>query len=129
MKNNKGYMLIEIVISFALTFAIVIFLTNLVIKFKNTNEDIYYSAKYYKDKNLITRNIMEDLEKVNFREGEKQDNDLLIIIEYLDESNNLKLGNRKLSVANNTITYGKYDYNNGVFMVSDTSYYNNKLES
>lgn len=59
--NKKGYMLVEIIVSFALTFAIMISMINLVLSFKNKNEDIYYEAKYLKDKNLITRNIMDDL--------------------------------------------------------------------
>ena len=59
--NRKGYMLVEIIVSFALTFAIMISMINLVLSFKNKNEDIYYEAKYLKDKNLITRNIMDDL--------------------------------------------------------------------
>ena len=61
--NKKGYMLIEIIVSFALAFVIFIFLANLLIKFKNTNEDLSYETKYLRDKNLITRNIMDDLER------------------------------------------------------------------
>ena len=61
--NKKGYMLVEIIVSFVLAFSIAMYLLNLTIKFKDTNDEIYYSAKYFKDRNLITRNIMNDIER------------------------------------------------------------------
>ena len=59
--NRNGYMLVEIIVSFSIAFVIFISLTNLVLKFKDVNEETYYETKYLKDKTLITRNIMNDL--------------------------------------------------------------------
>ena len=127
--NKKGYMLVEIIVSFSLIFVILISLTNLLIKYKDDNEDLFYSTKYLKDKNLITRNIMEDLKKVNILNVEKIDNKLILYVEYLNESNNFVSGTRMLSIDNNTITYGNYDNVSNSFLESDYSYYNKKLES
>ena len=63
--NNKGYMLVEIIISFTIAMGIAFYLMNLTFKFKNVNEDIYQSILYLKEKELITKNIMYDLEKGN----------------------------------------------------------------
>ena len=101
--NKKGYMLVEIIVAFTLTFSIAMYLLNLTLKFKDTNEDIYYSAKYLKDKNLITRNIMNDLEKniINVSGMNKTNKELTF--EVKEDDGNTKT--RKLIINNNTITY------------------------
>ena len=69
--NKKGYMLVEIVIAFGIAMAIAYYLMNLTYKFKNTNEDIYQSTIYLKDKVSVTKNIMNDLEKSTIVEYNK----------------------------------------------------------
>ena len=119
-KNNKGYMLVEIIVSFVLAFSIAMYLMNLIIRFKDTNEEIYYSARYFKDKNLITRNIMEDLTKGTISNVNVTTNNVTFTL-------GLKDGNetRKLILSDKKIQYGKYDSN---FITSDKSYYEKNLE-
>ena len=61
--NKKGYMLVEIIISFTLAMSIAYYLLNLTYKFKNMDEDIYMSTIFIKDKILVTKNIMNDIDR------------------------------------------------------------------
>lgn len=61
--NKKGYMLVEIVIAAVLAFSIAFYLLNLTYKFKNTNYDIQESRAFLADKLIITKNIMNDIER------------------------------------------------------------------
>lgn len=125
--NKKGYMLVEIIVSFSLAFAIAMYLLNLTIDFKDTNEDIYYSTRYLKDKNLITREIMGNLENFKIVEVNVSGNDL--IFKLSDVDGNVKYRKLRLDRDNNTIIYGSVEITNLNEFVRDDSYYIKKLES
>lgn len=59
--NRGGYMLVEIIVAFVLAAGISYYLLNLTYRFKNLDEDIYQSYLYMQNKNLITKNVMNDL--------------------------------------------------------------------
>lgn len=120
-------MLVEIIVAFALAFSIAMYLLNLTLKFKDTNEDIYYSAKYLKDKNLITRNIMSDLEinTIDVSSINKSAKELTFDVYILKEDGDSTRETRKLKISGNTIEYGKYNTN---FVKGDRSYYKKELE-
>ena len=124
-KNNKGYMLVEIIVSFVLAFSIAMYLMNLAVRFKDTNEEIYYSARYSKDKNLIIRNIMEDLTKGIISNVNVTTNNVTFTLSLKDDAGNIVNETRKLILSDKKIQYGKYDSN---FVTSDKSYYEKNLE-
>ena len=126
--NKKGYMLVEIIVSFVLAFSIAMYLLNLAIKFKNTNEDIYYSAKYLSDKNLITRNIMNDLDRGIIKEiANKTTNGtypyIITFKLFIDETTE----DRMLRITPTEIEYGKVE--DGIFITTDVSYYKKTFET
>ena len=43
--NNKGYMLVEIILAFAITFALLYFMMDLVFKIKNKKENTWITAE------------------------------------------------------------------------------------
>ena len=59
--NNKGYMLVEIIIASVIAFSVAYYLINLTIKFKNQNSDLYNNTIIKNDKVNITKNIMNDI--------------------------------------------------------------------
>lgn len=125
--NKKGYMLVEIIIASVLAMSIAYYLLNLTYKFKNTNEDLYQNYHYMSDKILITKNIMNDLERGTVEIIEHSDSSLKFKLHTLNENGETK---RKLSVDkdNSTIEYGEVDENEK-FDKSDLSYYTKKLDS
>lgn len=61
LKNNKGYMLVEIILAFALAMVIMFFMTELTIKLKNKNDDMLVRTLVATDQAIIYNTIMEDL--------------------------------------------------------------------
>lgn len=55
--NRKGYMLVEIIVAFALTLGIAFFLIELIIKFKNNNDDLLVEMQLETDRTIITNKL------------------------------------------------------------------------
>ena len=127
--NQKGYMLVEIVVASVLAMSIAYFLLNLTYKFKNKNEDIQQSYIYTKDKVLITKNIMSDLERGVVKNIAVIANQVTFELDIIN--NNASEENitekRKLLIEDNIIEYGKIDNDN--FDMNDISYYKKELSS
>ena len=131
--NRKGYMLIEIIIASFLAMIISYYLLNLTYKFKNTSQDIQESYHFLKDKILITKNIMSDLENGtidNVTEIFTEDSQ---IIEFdFTFKKNKKVEKRMFKLNKNDsgseIKYGKISNVSHKFITTDPSYYEKKLE-
>jgi len=57
--NNKGYMLVEIILAFALAFGMVYFITTLTIKMKNRSDDEYVKTLVATDKTIVNNKLMK----------------------------------------------------------------------
>ena len=126
--NNKGYMLIEIILASAITFTIAFFLLSLIVKFKDTNEDLYNDTALLNDRIAITKNIINDLENskiVKVEELEKNDSTGIIARNILvKEPDNNNPITKRIEIKKRdktTITYGRYE--NGSFVKKNKSYF------
>lgn len=120
--NNKGYMLIEIIVASVITFSVAYYLLNLIYKFKNVNEDIYETTFYDALKINLTKNIYNDM------------NDKGVFLIGYDDTGEEKYaefivqGERKrLIIKGKDLKYGKYNINTNVFETSDPNYYQKKI--
>lgn len=59
--NNKGYMLVEIILAVGLAMGIGYFLIDLTLKVKNTNDDLLVESLVKTDQGIIYNMIMEDV--------------------------------------------------------------------
>lgn len=59
--NNKGYMLVEIILAFVLAMGVAYFITELTIKLKNKNDDLLVKTLVATDQAIIYNTIMRDL--------------------------------------------------------------------
>ena len=57
--NNKGYLLVEIIMAFAITFALLYFMMDIVIKMKNKNDDLLVDSIVKVDSTIVTNKLME----------------------------------------------------------------------
>lgn len=66
--NNKGYMLVEIILAFAITFMLIYFIMDLVINIKNKNDDLVYQSIVKTDQTIVMNKLMDYAiaEKDNF---------------------------------------------------------------
>lgn len=133
--NNKGYMLVEIIVASVIAFSVAYYLLNLIYKFKDKSEDIYYSTTMLSDKINITKNIMNDLEKISDKSSDglvKKDTDnntYTITIKGTDDkkfdiSRTIKVS--KDATQQWQIEYGSFQ--TGAFVTNDKSYYKKVLD-
>ena len=61
IKNNKGYMLVEIIVASAIALVMAYFLIDITIKLVDKNNDYYIDSVLLTDKNIITKEIMDDI--------------------------------------------------------------------
>ena len=59
--NNKGYMLVEIILASAIAMIVAYFIIDLTIKLKNNNDDLLVKTLVYTDQAIIYNEIAEDL--------------------------------------------------------------------
>lgn len=122
--NNKGYMLVEIIISSVLAISIAYYLLDLTYQFKDKDNDIYQSIIYLNDKNMITKNIMNDLKRGNIGSLISGTNYVDFYLIMLDNNKIIK-EKRKLEIVHKddgvTILYGLHI--DGKYVKSDVSYY------
>lgn len=134
--NKKGYMLIEIILSSVLAMSIAYYLLNLTYKFKNTDQDIYQSIISISDKNLITKNIMNDIENeaildITCEEQEITEENVScnwidIIIKSETETQIVKRLMLDKNDNNTILKYGKYETN---YITNDVSYYEKEIDN
>lgn len=133
--NNKGYMLVEIIVASVIAFSVAYYLLNLTYKFKDKSEDIYYSTTMLSDKINITKNIMNDLEKISDKSSAglvtgADNNTYTITINGFDDKS---IGiSRTIKVSKDAATqqwqieYGSFQ--SGAFVTNDKSYYKKVLD-
>lgn len=61
--NNRGYLLAEIVVAFVLAMMMAYFLGNITVSLSNKEQDLSHNVKFNTDKALITKEIMDDVNK------------------------------------------------------------------
>lgn len=133
--NNKGYMLVEIIVASVIAFSVAYYLLNLTYKFKDKSEDIYYSTTMLSDKINITKNIMNDLEKISDKNSlvfdeDTNNNTYTITLKGRDDKN-IEIS-RTIKVSKDATTqqwqieYGSFQ--NGAFVTNDKSYYKKVLD-
>ena len=123
--NNKGYMLVEIIVASVIAFSVAYYLINLTYKFKDKNMDVYESTALSSNKIIITKNIMNDLVgKYCQITTDKENVGNTIDIECKDETATI---NKRIKIENNTIEYG--DLDSGTISTEQKNYYKKKLPS
>ena len=129
--NNKGYMLVEIIIASVLAFSVTYYLLNLTYEFKDKNEDVYFSTAILSDKINITKNIMNDLEgkSVSILSYNNSSNPLYVEL-VVGDAEDSSIKRISIDKNTNTITYGMYDqYREKYIVTDDNTYYQKEIDS
>lgn len=59
--DNKGYLIIEIILASVIAFAVMYFLLEITFNLKSKNDDLYKEISFVSDKNIITKTVMDDV--------------------------------------------------------------------
>ena len=99
LKDNRGYMLVEIILASAIAFGIAYFITSLTIKVKNKNDDTLVSSQVATDQAIITNGFM----RYAIQEKEAFDCDKVII-----NGNKIQYDNNVIDIVNDYADVGEY---------------------
>jgi len=102
--NNKGYMFVEIIVASVISLVIAYFLINITIKMVNLNSDYYIESILEVDKNLITKEIMDDINSKELIKVKKLSGN---IVEFTFKDNDLDI-KKTLEVTDNVIRYNDF---------------------
>ena len=67
--NNKGYMLVEIILASAIAFGLAYYMLDLTLKVKNKNDDLLVATLMETDKTIISNKIMESIKERKYAGG------------------------------------------------------------
>lgn len=127
VKNNKGYMLVEIVVAFAIAVFIVIFLQQITVMLKNKEEDFHYTTVFSSDKALMTKEVMDDVNdykvvNVNLIGSSCEPGYNCVDITYKISDTNEQIKRLAISIADKKFKYGVIKENSGVWNWDTSSY-------
>lgn len=113
--NNKGYMLVEIIVASVIAFGVAYYLLNLTYNFKDKLEDIYNEEEMIAAKVNITKNIMSDIESAQSIEifacsSSSEESTQYKVSFTINEVDSLTDGKyAEISVDSSTLTYSLGD--------------------
>lgn len=101
--NNKGYMLVEIIVASAIALTMAFFLMEMTLKIVNSNNDYYEESVLLFDKNIVTKEIMDDVNGKQLSSVE-YNSDSSYTLTFDDGTTK----NLSVNIETKTITYGSY---------------------
>ncbi len=99
MKNNKGFTVVELIASFALTMVIVVFLFEVLIEIKDVFIETSLKTKIQEKMGIISKNINAYFDKVGYA------------VSCSDNTCTLGDNIKVIVVDNNKVTVGKQNFN------------------
>lgn len=118
--NNKGYLIVEVIVASVLAFGLAYFLLELVVDLKNKNEDYYVNTLLETDKALMTREVMNDISNYKIKGITTNNTDYVEFTLYTDKIE-LK---KRITIEDNTFKYGMYD---GREYIMESDYFEKKF--
>ena len=91
--NNRGYLIVELILASVLAMTVAYFLLNLVVKMSSKNQDLYVETALLTDKAIMTNLVMEDVNKYTLVGVSNIDTDKGVTLEFMkkDENGNYRL--------------------------------------
>ena len=109
--NNKGYMLVEIVLASVIAFGIAYFIINMTIKLKNKNDDMFIESLVVTDKSIISNKLMQYA---------MDEEETFNCSKLIKEGNAIKYGTNQIDIVNEYATVGDIECNNYAGVVNIT---------
>lgn len=103
--NNKGYLIVEIIVASVIAMGLAYFLLELVIDLKNKNEDYYVNTVLETDKALMTREVMNDISNYKIKSVTSNNVDYVEFVFDIDGEEVTK----RITIDNKIFKYGNYD--------------------
>ena len=124
--NNKGYLMVEIIVASVIAMGLAYFIFELVIDLKNRNEDYYVNTLLETDKALMTREVMNDISNYKIKSITSNNTDYVEFVFYINGEEKHK----RITIAEEE---GVYIFKYGIFelgaYVIDEQYYQKEFSN
>lgn len=124
--NNKGYLMVEIIVASVIAMGLAYFILELVIDLKNRNEDYYVNTLLETDKALMTREVMNDISNYKIKSITSNNTDYVEFVFYINGEEKHK----RITIAEEE---GIYIFKYGIFelgtYVIDEQYYQKEFSN
>lgn len=124
--NNKGYLMVEIIVASVIAMGLAYFILELVIDLKNRNEDYYVNTLLETDKALMTREVMNDISNYKIKSITSNNTDYVEFVFYINGEEKHK----RITIAEEE---GFYIFKYGIFelgaYVIDEQYYQKEFSN
>ena len=124
--NNKGYLMVEIIVASVIAMGLAYFILELVIDLKNRNEDYYVNTLLETDKALMTRDVMNDISNYKIKSITSNNTDYVEFVFYINGEEKHK----RITIAEEE---GIYIFKYGIFelgtYVIDEQYYQKEFSN
>ena len=124
--NNKGYLMVEIIVASVIAMGLAYFIFELVIDLKNRNEDYYVNTLLETDKALMTREVMNDISNYKIKSITSNNTDYVEFVFYINGEEKHK----RITIAEEE---GFHIFKHGIFelgaYVIDEQYYQKEFSN
>lgn len=121
--NNKGYLIVEIIVASVIAMGLAYFLLELVIDLKNKNEDYYVNTVLETDKALMTREVMNDISNYKIKSVTSNNVDYVEFVFDIEGEEVTKRITISKEDGKYIFRYGKYLKEENKYDMSDIDYY------
>ena len=127
--NNKGYLIVEIIVASVLAMGLAYFLLELVLDLKNKNEDYYVNTVLETDKALMTREVMNDISNYKIKSVTSNNVDYVEFVFNSEDEDIIKRITISKENEKYIFRYGKYLKEENRYDTNDINYYEKDFAS
>ena len=120
--NNRGYLIVEIIVASVIAMGIAYFLLELLVDLKNKNEDYYVNTLLETDKALMTKEVMNDVSNYKISSITSNNMDYVDFV-FIDNNNEFT---KRITIEENVFKYGIFE--NDEYII-DGNYFEKKFAS
>ena len=110
--NNRGYLIVELILASVLAMTVAYFLLNLVVKMSSKNQDLYVETALLTDKAIMTNLVMEDVNKYTLVGVSQSGNS--VNFDFKDKDNNDIKKKLVVDTDDKSVTYSNEDGSNAI---------------
>jgi len=112
--NNRGYLLVEVIVASVIAMTLAYFLIDLTMKLTNQNDDYVVATLLETEKVLMTRDFMNDLSKYKLQKIETGSSYVQLTFEPTAEESDIV---KRITIVDKVFKYG--DYSEGAYIENE----------
>ena len=129
--NNRGYLIVELILASVLAMKVAYFLLNLVVKMSSKNQDLYVETALLTDKAIMTNLVMEDVNKYTLVGVSDIDTDKGVTLEFM-KKDEVTTFMKRLEITGSegskSFSYGNEDGSNTVTKKLNSNIVNTNIQ-